>query len=364
MNKIKNLEFLKILGMFAVVFYHMFLKTGLYNPDCNIVLFRKMHYMTSHGCLAVELFFILSGFFFAVTYKANDTVWNFVKKKFIRLFPVMLFVTLLYGIIAFCGIGHFSFYDNILSLSFLYGMGINSKTAPFTYDTLCNLDHLWYVSTMFWGLLLIFYLRKTLDKKQVNLIISILVFVSYIILLNLCSGKITHFYHAKVDIGFLRALGGLGIGYFIGNWYCDCKQKLLKLNCNFKTKCALSALEIYCLYFLINNLILHNFKYYNNFIFVIFFIVTIILFLIKQGFVSNLLSNSIVPRLSKYCYSIYVSHMVVIMFMRGYIYQYQPVFITQHPAVVIAASLFLIICLGYITYNFVEKTAIEKFLKR
>lgn len=361
MNKIKNIEFLRIIGTLSIVLHHMFRTTAYYNPNTNIELFRKMHFMTANGYLAVELFFILSGFFFVITYKENINIWNFIKKKLIRLYPVMIFTTLLFAIVALCGIGHFSFYDNILSLFFVYGTGINYKPLKFTFDTLANLDHLWYVTTMFWGLILLFYLHKIFNKKYINLIVSISIFISYFIIFNLCDGKICHFYHSQYDIGLLRAIGGLGIGYFIGNWYITNKDKLSNLKLNSKTKYLLTGLEFYGLYFIINNLILHHFKYNNNFIYIIFFIVTILLFLIKQGLISQFLSNDILPKLSKYCYSIYVTHMLIFMIVRNYMYKDFLNFTAQYPSIIMITSIILVILLGIFTYHCVEKNAIDYF---
>lgn len=362
MNKIKNIEFLRIIGTLAVVFHHMFGYTCLYNKNIPITLFRKMHFMSLHGHVAVELFFILSGFFFVITYKNNLNIFNFIKKKLIRLYPVILFTTVLFAIFASLGFGHFSFYDNLLSLFFVYGTGIDIKNGTtFLYDNLPNLDHLWYVSTMFWGILFLFYLHKILDKKYINLIIAPIIFISYSIISILCNGKIYHFYNSNIDIGLLRALGGLGIGYFIGNWYKTNKGYLLNFKFKLKTKIILTGIEFYCLYFIINNLLLHNFKYYNEFIFILFFIVIILLFLLKQGFISQFLSNNIIPQISKYCYSIYVTHMLVLMIIRSCIYTYFRGFTIQYPAIIVTISIALIFLLGIITYHCIEKNAIDYF---
>lgn len=175
------------------------------------------------------------------------------------------------------------------------------------------------------------------------------------IIFNLCDGKICHFYHSQYDIGLLRAIGGLGIGYFIGNWYITNKYKISNLKLNSKTKYLLTGLEFYGLYFIINNLILHHFKYNNDFIYIIFFIITIILFLIKQGLISQILSNDILPKLSKYCYSIYVTHMLIFMIVRNYMYKDFLNFTAQYQSIIMITSIILVILLGIFTYHCVEK---------
>ena len=64
MSKIKNLEFLRIIGFISILFLHLF-KCRLHVVFPDIVSYGKLAQMCFNGQIAVDLFFILSGFFFA-----------------------------------------------------------------------------------------------------------------------------------------------------------------------------------------------------------------------------------------------------------------------------------------------------------
>lgn len=347
MVKLKNLEFLRIIGCLAIIFYHFFLYS--FN-DMNTYI--TPHNMTSCGHFAVELFFILSGIFFIINYKPDISVLEFIKRKILRLYPVLIFCFLLFYIFSFTGFVKFTFYDNILTLFCLNGTPIVLKNA--------NMHIFWYVSSMIWVLLFCFYLLKNYSIRNVNFTIAILIFFSYAIILHLNNGNITTHnkaYLNLINIGMLRALGGIGIGYFIGNWYKENIELIKNLVLNFKQKLFITFIEFITLYFIINNLILHKPDFSNKFVFIIAFVVIICLFLIKQGFISRLLDNDWCVNLAKYTYSLYMTHYIIIDLLKGSIWKYHKDFILIHPYLNIVVPFILILFLGIFTYHFVEVPA-------
>ena len=344
MSKIKNLEFLRIIGCISIVIYHFF--KYLYS---STHIFIHLRNMTSCGCIAVELFFILSGIFFILKFNRTESVWKFIKKKILKLYPALIFCFLLFYICSFTGFVKFTFYDNILTLFCLNGTPIVLKNA--------NMHIFWYVSSMIWVLLFYFYLLKNYSKKNVDLIIAIVIFFSYAIILNIQEGyiKSVHiFYNNLINIGMLRALGGIGVGYFIGCWYKENIESIKKLVLSFKQKIFLTFIEFITLYFIINNLMLHKPNFQNKFLFIIAFIVIIFLFLIKQGFISRLLDNDWCVNLAKYTYSLYMTHYIIIDLLKGSIWKYRKDFILTHPYLNIIVPFILILFLGIFTYHFVE----------
>lgn len=89
--RIKELDAYRGLAALAVVLYHY---TTIYYKDFNIA---SPFYM-SIGWLGVPFFFILSGFVITLTIQRCKNAWQFLKKRFIRLYPtfwICLLITLI-----------------------------------------------------------------------------------------------------------------------------------------------------------------------------------------------------------------------------------------------------------------------------
>ena len=184
MNKIKNIEFLRVIGCLAIILLHLFNNTRLHGLFGDIEIYDKLFRMTSNGQKAVDLFFMLSGFFFALKVDTTKSIWEFLKNKLIRLYPVLIFITLLCFVASLFGAMEFTLYDNILSLLCLNGTSLFISRG--------NIHIFWYVSAMLWTFLLFYYLLKNYEKKHVNLFIAILIFFCYSFIIHAKSGKINH----------------------------------------------------------------------------------------------------------------------------------------------------------------------------
>ena len=353
MEKIKNIEFLRIIGCISIILLHF---ANYSNPVFDIPFYEKIYSITRNGQKAVDLFFILSGFFFAYTLNLKYNCWEFIKHKLIRLYPLMIFVTLLFFIVSLTGIIDFTFYDNILSLLCLNGTGLALKLG--------NTELFWYISAMLWVLLLFYFLRKNYEKKNVNLFIICLVFFCYSFLIHAKGGVINNnvqTFNRVFNVGMLRGLGGIGLGYLIGEWY-KANSEIIKKKVNFVQKLLYTGLEFVCLFFIINNLMLHKLHYKNHIIFIIVFAAVIILFLLRKGFISELLNNDICMHLSKYTYSFYMVHYFVIKSIIGYGKKYGFDFVYVHPVLYFVLILIAVTFSGVLTYHFVERPA-AKYLK-
>lgn len=355
MQKIKNIEFLRVIGCIAIVLLHLFSCLKGYDSD----LFRHLRYMTSDGQKAVDLFFMLSGFFFVLTLNSKQTVLDFVKKKIIRFYPVLIFVMLLYFLVSLTGAFDFAYYDNIFCLLLLDGTSLVTKSG--------NVGVFWYVSAMFWVLLALFYSLKVFKKEQVNLFLAFAILFCYSFLIHAKGGKINN--HLLIlcfvfSVKMLRAVGGIGIGYFIGEWYKNNIEKIKNYTFNIYQKIFLSVIEFMCIYFTINNLMLHRIKFKNDMIFIITFAILIICFLLKGGFFSRLLDNDFWGKISKYTYSIYMTHTLIIFTFKGLLWKPYTDYLLGHELLNIFAPIILALILGVFTYHFVEKPCAQYFKER
>ncbi len=289
-KKIFNIESLRIIGCLSIIFHHIF--KYIYN---DVFLYADQYNMFHNGYLAVEMFFILSGFFLYLTFDKNLSTMDFIKKKLARLYPVIIFAMSLILIISFTKYTTFMWYDNILTLGLLSG-------TPLALG-LGNLTTCWYVSSMFWTMLFYGSLIRNLNPKITNIIIATITILSYSLILHHNNGTlfgVNTTIYGLLNIGILRALGGMGTGIFIAMWYKDYKHT----NCaNKKNKAIYTILEAGCLYFIINSLMINTLKYENQIIFVIIIILIILLLLMEKGYISQALNNKNIHCISKLKYS-------------------------------------------------------------
>ena len=253
----------------------------------------------------------------------------------------------------------FTFYDNILNLLLLNGTSLVRDVG--------NAGQFWYVSAMLWVLLFIFYLRKNYDKKHVDLVLALLVMFSYSFIIHAKGGKINS--HVKTfyyifNIGMLRAIGGIGIGYFIGEWYKENCEKIKNWQISIGQFICISTVEFMCIYFIINNLFLRRLEYKNDMIYIVTFTIITMLFLIQKGFFSKLLNNDFWPKLSKYTYAIYMVHIAIFIHLKGTLWKYHPEFVYSHPVLNIFVALIPAVILGILTYHYVEKPCAKYLTER
>ena len=363
-KKIKNIELLRIIGCLAIVCLHLFNENlRLVFPD--IKAYQSLREMTINGQKAVDLFFMLSGLFFALYFDKEQSMFDYFRKKVIRLYPVVLFIVLVSFLGSLTKLYKFSFFAEILVLFNIFG---TSMTAGLTGT---HIGVFWYVSSMLWVLGIYFYLLKNYEKKTCNFIIFLTVFFCYSFLICARDGKINSpqtTYCYVFNVGLMRAFGGIGIGYFIGEWwkvnFDTIGQKTLKL----WQKILITLLEFVCLYFMVKYLLLKRIQFKNDMIFIVDFIVIIMLFLAKKGFISQFFNDTVLGDIwvffSKYTYSIYMVHKLVFAFFRYLQWKKHPDFIHTYPLVEVIIILCAVVTTGVLLYHLIEKPCIKYLSKK
>ena len=86
-KRVKHLDGLRGLAIIAVFGFHLFAE------DPKSVFLSKIFI---HGDLGVNLFFLISGFVIFMSLNKSLNFLTFIKKRYFRLFPSMLFASLLY----------------------------------------------------------------------------------------------------------------------------------------------------------------------------------------------------------------------------------------------------------------------------
>ena len=326
-NKFKNIEFLRFFLAWVVVIHH--LKSYLLNKNLFGDLYIYLNKSSFNGDKAVDFFFIISGFFLIYGFNKNLSTFDFIKKKIIRLSPLMLFFNIIYLILSlFIKSIKYQTYDNILALFFL---NISGNLGEFAF---------FYILVFFWVSILYFYLLKHLEIKYVNLF-------SIILALSICIPS--------------SGVGGMGIGYFIGSIYKDNEDKIENMKFNKITTFFITLLEVFLFSWSVYYLLIHKISYKNNIIFILFFIILFILFLIKKGLFTKLLDDNLSVILGRYSYSIYITNFFILDMLKTFFWHIDIIII--HPLLNVVMTMLLVLISSILVYHLVEKPSAE-YLRR
>ena len=358
MNKLKNIEFLRVFLISVIVLLH----TTAYGSWSLLVNFPDIkeldffHKTFIQGNNSVEGFFIIAGFLLIYTLK-NQNIKDFIKKKYMRLSPTILFAVIICIIASFWHTIKLRFWDDILVVLLLNNFGI-----CFAHGTTPTL---WFTSALFAGLLIYYLLTKIPSKKIRTTMLIALPVIAYGILEYFQQGSFStpHKNYAYIfNVGFLRAVGGVGIGTTVGFIYKKYIQEIKEKVFNFIGNIIINLAEFSLLCFMVWWLVTPH-KQFNCIIFVIAFALLLILFVFEKGIISKLTNKDIWVKLGKYQYSIYVIHSVIGKILINSVWKTNSEFVKIHPY----STIFIIICTiliaGYITYNLVEKPC-TNYLKK
>jgi len=357
MEKLKNIEFLRVFLITNIVLLHVHVSSAWsfskVFPKSNLYQFLHDCFAASNNC--VEGFFIIAGFLLFYTFKPNKSIKEFILKKYIRLSPAILFATLLCIIGWLLGVMHFKLIPNLLTVLLLNHFG--------RCWVIGCMAVLWYVSAMFSGLLIYFSILKFVVQKYQKYVITILAILGYIILEYFQKGRFSdpyHNYYYIFNIGFLRAIGGIGLGCLIGMILKNFKFDYTKTVTN-KKIIAVTFIELTFLIFLIWWTMYPHGRI-NNIVFVIGFAILFLLFIIQKGYISKFFNKEIWIFLGKYSYSIYVTHYAVGKILVKTIWKHNQHFVYSHPYIPIIITLLIILLVGILTYHMVELPC-TKYLK-
>lgn len=88
-NRLNNIDFLRLALALLVVFAHSFAVTqGTVEP-----FLRLTRGQATGGSIAVDAFFILSGFLITASYERSRSIVSFLKKRIARIYPAFLVLT-------------------------------------------------------------------------------------------------------------------------------------------------------------------------------------------------------------------------------------------------------------------------------
>lgn len=357
MERIKNIEFLRCVLIFQIVMIHLIKNGFSLSKICPCSpIYQGLKTIFPNGAMAVDCFFIIAGFFLILTFKPTITFLDFIKKKYIRLSPVIAFSVIFCILGAILKVFHFNVAQNILSILLLNNFG-------FAWVKPVN-EALWFTSALFAGLLFYFPLLKHFSKKHFLIISLSISIITYIALNTLSSGRFTKpwvIYFSILNVGFLRSLAGIGLGCFIGILYKNVQQNCTKEIEKSPNKIIISGLEIvsfgFMMWFFAGGV--HK---NIHLAFIVNFAILFSLFIYNKGILSTFFDNQIWTKLGKYQYSLFVVHFIIFRILNYGLWKDLPIFVYFHPIIPIVVNLAIAIAVSIFAYHFVEEPS-AKYLK-
>lgn len=299
MQRNLGFDFFRYLFALIILLHHAFKPLRFLGENREFVKFET-------GYLAVDAFFILSGFFIALSVKNNPCSFSCIlQKRLLRLYPEYFFISIISLIINYT-----SNYPDCV-LNFLMISDINN-VKPLLIGS-------WYVSVLFW-VSIPFYILITNYKNITPLVITMVLLTSFLYAYT----KYNNFaFNSKPLIdniwsaGFLKGIIDISLGICLFN---SCE--FIKKNDLFKIfrykKIFLFLLEIISIV-LILNLLTGEKPSKNDFIFFIPCCLWIsIIYFNKSFFLHDFWLNKYTC-LFKTSYALYLSHMIILKILEYHI---------------------------------------------
>ncbi|WP_440678957.1 acyltransferase family protein [Candidatus Pelagibacter sp. HIMB1611] len=336
MNKINNLESLRGIAALIVALFHL--------PALSF-------YHIESGWLGVYFFFSLSGFVIALNYFEKIKDWNslinFKKKRFFRLYPVHIFVLILVLLIQIgkiflvdlLGISYeqkaFQPSEWFTKLDFFQHIFLTQSVTNMGYHLSWNAAA-WTISTEFYTYLI--FSLIILSVKNNEIVFSIIV-ILYVIFFD----SVSHFLKPYVNFLLLDCLRYFLVGSLM---YLIFKKIKFRINDFF----VLSIISLIIYY----NTILPNYIIYSS-------IVLLIATQKKENYIYKLLNQKYLVYFGTISYSFYMIHHVAFYILNQFLKIININFytgITQYNFFLDTALTILYIVIGIVAsilmYKFIE----------
>jgi peptidoglycan/LPS O-acetylase OafA/YrhL len=352
--RIHKLDGLRGFFCVMVVLYHydeQFLPKEFYN-----------FFLLRHSYAFVDFFFVLSGFVISLNYSQMNKKSEFltyIKKRFIRLFPLLLFSTFSTFLYEFSRNEFLkdlypSIFENSFSHDFMFYFIKLLNSLTFTDSTpifgvIQGFNGVsWSISAemiayIVFGLVLVF-LHKLKNYFFLTIIIGSILFL-------FIAGE----YYSVFDYGFLRGLVSFHLGYFV---FVLSKYKV-KLNNYIELFLPLFVALLFYLYSK------QSISFYANILgslISLSFALCIYVLLNTNGFISRILDTKIFQFLGKISYSIYLNHILFIIIVPKFFFKFfhlKSDILNQF--LVCVSYLFIVIIYSNFTYKFIEMKAGKAF---
>ena len=342
-NRVEQLDGLRgIFSVMVIAHHHNAFKGSVFYDNFFVI----------NSSLFVDFFFVLSGFVISINYLDSITsakdLGQFLKKRFIRLYPLLLYTEVVFIIAGI--LGDFSPMKNAVNLPLEYYLVTARDTLTFMGSTpvfgiwMSNNYPAWSISAemisyLAFGLIVFVFGNFKYYVFALVIALSGLFIVS--------NGE----YLLAYDYGFVRGLLCFSVGIF---------TLLIYRRFTFN----LTILEIPFLLLLVATMYVTHHAHLNlmKLIFPVIFSGGIIIFASSNGIVTRLLSSRPFQYLGRISYSIYLNHAIVLIMVNVVLFRFFK-FVPNEPQIAFSLILSIAITIFYshFTYDLIEKRA-GKFL--
>lgn len=298
----------KFLFAIVIVFFH----TEMFYPGYNNVFFRG-------GYIAVEFFFIVSGFYFAKSILSEEKTNNnnlgeetvkFLLYKIKSIIPYLCIIFIISTIILVLNTPSIKIKDIINStweLLLLKGLGFRSTT---------RVGQWWYLSALFVSMG-IFY--PIIRKYKENFILCWSPLIVLLSLGYLCHNwlGLNHAYGIWDKFcytGIIRAIAEMNIGFII----FMINKKFKNINYTKLGKGLLTILGESLLMIVLFIISFISFPKHYDYIMLLLIAIAITIFVSEKTYEYEILSNKFFYYLERISLPIYINHMTIIYFVRYY----------------------------------------------
>ncbi len=330
-----SIEFLRIFAIFSVILLHV---GSHIDTDLKKLILEALHSNTWHLHYAVELFFLIGGFFLyhGLSKHPALTIFARIKKLWLRLIPGMLF-----AFVVLAGIGRKDWWDFTFVLPLLSGTALPPHTLQWGD---------WFIGTYFWSSCL--YLGILSLKGPSKWVwVGILVYVS--LRLYGKDMKIPTPFNVVFWIDMLRSVSCMGLGITAA----FLRDRLPSPH-SIPARISLTGLEGLLLYMLFNSLYRASRVHFSLVEILVSFMLLLICFTLNAGYISTFLNRMKgIWLISRYTFSFLIAHMIMMgmtLHFKGF--HWSP---TNQAIFVIGGG----ILLGIIEYHIVERL-FSKLTKR
>jgi len=361
-NRFYNIDFLKFIFCISIFLFHMPNSFGLYAPASKdfILQFRG-------GFVCVEFFFIIAGFFWCLNADKCKNILDFAVKKTIRMWPVLCFAIIICTILGWIKFLPLDIYANIETLLFLNGFDFNIASS--IHGGRGILHPTWFISILFWILILFQYMYNNFNKKNLNLIMAMFVFVLLTYQIRVHGGSTVGVavkgVYPLIPFWVTRGFYSCAIGYFIAELYKNFYPIMENITLSTKWNWILSTINCFALGTIGHNLFIYPTLNKHVAFLIICFVFVLILFAFNKDSVSRFFNQQKLGALGAYSFAIYVMHAIPLELFKKHIFiKKHTTFLSDNTETMIFFYIVSVLVLGIATYLFVEKPMTNKLLAK